>query len=78
MSLQDTVSVTVNKEIIPLTVKIEADFESIPEQYHEVFLNVLTAKYYSRVALGSNPFSKYPRATKRRWWQFWKSFKKFI
>jgi hypothetical protein len=58
---------------IELNVKIEADFNTIPEQYHEVFLNIMTAKYNNKVSFGNNPFSQCLPAPKRRWWQFWKA-----
>ena len=62
-----------SKEPIELEVKILADFSTIPNQYHEVFLNIMTSKYYSKVSFGDNPFSQCVPAVKKRWWQFWKS-----
>ena len=62
-----------SKEPIELEVKILADFSTIPNQYHEVFLNIMTSKYYSKVSFGDNPFSQCLPPTKKRWWQFWKS-----
>jgi len=56
-----------------LNVKITADFEDIPSKYHEIFLNVLTAKYLNKVSFGNNPFSECKPIVKRKWWQFWKS-----
>lgn len=56
-----------------LNVKISADFDEIPKKYHEVFLNVLTAKYTNTVSFGNNPFSECKPIVKRKWWQFWKS-----
>jgi hypothetical protein len=61
------------KDPIELNVKIEADFNTIPEKYHEVFLNIMTAKYSNKVSFGDNPFSRCLPAPKRRWWQFWKA-----
>lgn len=58
---------------IELEVEIVADFSTIPEKYHEVFLNVLTSKYLNKVSFGDNPFSECKPVVKRRWWQFWKS-----
>jgi hypothetical protein len=54
-----------------LNIKIEADFDTIPEQYHEVFLNMLSAKYLSTVSYGDNPFSQCVPAPTKKWWQFW-------
>jgi hypothetical protein len=58
---------------ITLSVKIEADIDTIPEEYHEVFMNMMSVKYLNRVSFGDNPFSQCLPAPKRRWWQFWKS-----
>lgn len=55
-----------------LEVKISADFSSIPEEYHEVFLNIMSAKYLDTVSFGDNPFSKCLPIPKKKWWQFWK------
>lgn len=57
---------------IDLNVEIEADFETIPSKYHEVFLNMLMAKYYSKVSFGDNPFSQCLPPKRKRWYQFWK------
>jgi type I restriction-modification system DNA methylase subunit len=45
----------------------------IPEKYHEVFLNIMTAKYSNKVSFGDNPFSQCLPTPKKRWFQFWKS-----
>ena len=58
---------------IPMTVKIEADFDTIPEEYHEVFMNMISVKYLDRVSFGDNPFSQCLPAPKRKWYQFWKA-----
>jgi hypothetical protein len=57
---------------LTLSVNISADFDGIPEEYHEVFLNMLSAKYLGRVSFGDNPFSQCQPAPKRKWYQFWK------
>jgi len=57
---------------IPLEVKIQADFSTVPEEYHEVFLNMLASKYCKTVSFGDNPFSKCLPTPKKRWFQFWK------
>ena len=53
--------------------KIEADFDTIPEKYHEVFLNMLSAKYLDTVSFGDNPFSMCVPPPKKKWWQFWRA-----
>jgi len=56
-----------------LDIKIEADFNTIPEQYHEVFLNMISAKYLDSVSFGDNPFSQCIPQPKKKWYQFWKA-----
>jgi hypothetical protein len=57
---------------ITLNVKIEADFDTVPEEYHEVFMNMMSVKYLNRVSFGDNPFSQCLPAPKHKWYQFWK------
>jgi len=64
--------VTMNDGAIQLEVKVQADFDTIPEKYHEIFLNMISAKYLKTTSFGDNPFSQCVPAPKRRWWQFWK------
>jgi hypothetical protein len=82
----DTVSVRTSKVVelseyfslitttgtIDLRVDIKADFEKIPEEYHEVLLNMLTSKYLNKVSFGHNPFSQCRPPQKKKWFQFWK------
>ena len=65
--------VTTTSGAIELEVKIQADFDTIPEKYHEIFLNMISAKYLKTTSFGDNPFSKCVPTPKKRWWQFWKS-----
>jgi hypothetical protein len=60
------------EEPIELDVKIIADFNTIPEKYHEVFLNIMSSKYYNKVSFGDNPFSQCVPPKKKKWWQIWK------
>ena len=63
---------TEDRGTIALNIDITADFDSIPQEYQEVFLNMMAAKYLGRVSFGDNPFSQCVPIPKRRWWQFWK------
>jgi hypothetical protein len=63
---------TEDKGTLSLSVEISADFDGTPEEYQEVFLNMMAARYLGRVSFGENPFSQCLPAPKRRWWQFWK------
>ena len=62
-----------DNEHVNLEVKITADFTTIPEKYHEVFLNIMSAKYMDSVSFGDNPFSQCLPPPKKKWWQFWKA-----
>lgn len=73
VNLQEDFFVFTEDGPIHLPVTITADFQEIPEKYHEVFLNVLTSKYLNKVSFQDNPFSKCKPLTKRKWWEFWKS-----
>ena len=72
VELAETLTVIDGRNIIQLNVSIKADFNTIPEKYREVFLNVLTARYYGKVSFGENPFSKCLPPPRKKWWQFWK------
>jgi hypothetical protein len=58
---------------IELIVEITADFNTIPQKYHEIFLNVISSKYLGKVSFGDNPFSECRPIQKSKWYQFWKS-----
>ena len=60
------------KRSISLDIKVQADFDTIPKEYHEIFLNMIASKYMKVVSFGDNPFSQYQPAPKKRWYQFWK------
>lgn len=64
--------ITEDKGALALNIDISADFGTIPKEYHEVFLNMIAARYLGRVSFGDNPFSQCVPIPKRRWWQFWK------
>jgi hypothetical protein len=63
--------ITING-VIDLKVDITADFEKIPQEYHEVLLNMLTSKYINKVSFCDNAFSKCNLPKKNKWYQFWK------
>lgn len=72
VELRCALQLTDGSEEITLDVKITADFATIPKKYHEVFLNMMTSKYYGRVSFGDNPFSQCLPPKEKKWWQFWK------
>jgi len=61
-----------DQKSIELKIKIEADFNTIPEEYHEIFLNMITSKYYNKVSFSDNLFSQCCKP-KRKWYEFWKA-----
>jgi hypothetical protein len=75
VTMYETFSLTTEDGVINLDVKINADFQNIPKQYHEVFLNVLTSKYLNKVSFSDNPFSECKKKERKRWWNFWWSKK---
>ena len=73
VSLYETLTlINGDKDPITLDIKVEADFNTIPEQYHEVFFNMMASKYYNKASFGDNPFSQCLPPAKKKWYQFWK------
>ncbi len=58
---------------ITLDVSIKADFEKIPPQYHQLFLQMMSVRYGGMVNIWDNtqPFAK-PEVKKKKWYQIWK------
>lgn len=56
---------------VTLEAKITVNLSTIPEQYHEVMLNMLSTKYMNKVSFTDNPFSQYKLNAKKPWWKFW-------
>jgi len=73
VKLNEHFSIYTMKGPVDFNVDITCDFAGIPEEYHEICLNVLTSKYANKVSFGRNPFSECKPVVKRKWWQFWKS-----
>ena len=72
VAMWDSLTVINGSKTLVLDVKIEADFDTIPEEYQEVFLNMMTSRYYGRASCGDNPFSQCQPSPKRKWWQIWR------
>jgi len=73
VSVQNSLKlITPDDGVITLDIKIEADFDTIPKKYHEVFLNMISSKYIDSVSFGDNPFSQCLPPKKKKWFQFWK------
>ena len=74
VTCHEVLTLVVNgKRSISLDMKVQADFDTIPEEYHEIFLNMMMSKYCKTVSFGDNPFSQCLPEPKRRWWQIWKT-----
>ena len=72
VELNEVLSLMTEEGAYDLEVKVIANFETIPEKYHEVFINMMTVKYYGKVSFGDNPFSQCLPPKKKKWYQFWK------
>ena len=73
VSVQNSLKlITPEDGVINLDIKIEADFDTIPKKYHEVFLNMVSSKYIDSVSFGNNPFSQCLPPKKKKWYEFWK------
>lgn len=73
ITLNETFKLITDDGVILIDTTIQSDLANIPEKYHEVALNILTAKYLNKVSFGDNPFSECKPIVKRKWWEFWKS-----
>ena len=54
---------------ITLEVDVMADLIKIPEEYREIFINMLTTKYLNRVTFIDNIFTKHNSYVELTWWQ---------
>jgi hypothetical protein len=65
--------VKAENDIITLDVKILADFEKIPAEYHQLFCQMMIVRYGGIVNIYDNtqPFAN-PNPKKKKWYQFWK------
>jgi hypothetical protein len=59
---------------ITLDIEIKADFGTIPSEYHQLFMQMMSVRYGGIVNIWDNtqPFAK-PDIKKKRWYQFWKN-----
>jgi|694.fasta_scaffold01094_49 hypothetical protein len=62
--------------IIELPIEIKADFEKIPNEWHQILIQMMMVRYGGVVRCDNNtkPF-EVPFKTKRRWYNFLKFFK---
>ena len=58
---------------IALNVEIKADFDKIPPQYHQLFMQMMQVRYGGIVNIWDNtqPFAN-PEVKQRKWYQIWK------
>ena len=68
----DSLTIFNEGRTVQLDVKVEADLDTIPEEYQEMFVNMMTSKYYGKASFGDNPFSQCVPTKTKRWWQIWK------
>lgn len=72
ITMWEHLTVMNGSKVVQLDVKIEANFDTIPEEYHEIFLNMMSARYYGKASFGDNPFSQCVPIKTKKWFQFWK------
>lgn len=60
------------KKPVELDIKIIADFERVPAEYHNTFIQMLSARYGGTVNVYDNtePFAF--TSKKKKWYQIWK------
>jgi hypothetical protein len=58
---------------ISLDVEIKADFDKIPPQYHQLFMQMMQVRYGGIVNIWDNtsPFTP-PEKQPKKWYQIWK------
>jgi hypothetical protein len=58
---------------ITLDIEIKADFDKIPPEYHQMFMQMMQIRYGSIVNIWDNtqPFTP-PEKQKKKWYQLWK------
>lgn len=58
---------------VGLDIEIKADFDKIPKEYHQLFMQMMMVRYGGIVNIWDNtqPFAK-PEVKKKKWYQIWK------
>lgn len=58
---------------VVLDIDIKADFDKIPKEYHQLFMQMMQVRYGGIVNIWDNtqPFAK-PEVKKKKWYQIWK------
>lgn len=60
------------KKPAELDIKITADFEKVPKEYHNTFIQMLSARYGGTVNVYDNTEPFAVTAKPKKWWQLWK------
>jgi hypothetical protein len=73
VEMRDQLKLLRNDDSITLNVKITANFENLPDEYHQIFLQMMSARYGGTINCYSNitPF-QIPKPYDKKWFQFWK------
>jgi hypothetical protein len=58
---------------VNLVVKLTANFENVPDEYHQVFVQIMSARYGGSINCYNNitPF-EVPKPKKKKWYQIFK------
>ena len=57
---------------LTLDIEIKADFEKIPPEFHQMFLQMMQIRYGGMINIWDNTQPFAPPKVKKKWWQFWK------
>jgi hypothetical protein len=60
------------KRPVELDIKITADFEKVPSEYHNTFIQMLSARYGGTVNVYDNTEPFATKSNKKKWYQIWK------
>lgn len=78
VEMHETLSVTIEGgDTINLDMRVSADFKGIPEEYHEMFIHMMSARYGGRVNLSADKKSPFDveMPPPSKWWEIWKRIK---
>lgn len=82
LTMKQTTTISMNDQLrlmtadtksISLNVEIKADFDNIPPQYHQLFMQMMQVRYGGLVNIWDNtqPFTP-PEKQKKKWYQIFK------
>lgn len=67
--MKDVFTIQTKEGDLILEVDIIADMVKVPEEYREIFMNMLSSKYINKVTFTSNPFCRQQINKPILWWK---------